>query len=584
MSYEVMFQNAVSLHEAGQFDEAERLYRQILETAPNHPDVLNLLGLVAQAKGAQTEACSLFMQAIKHKPDNPSFYYNLAFSCKLANKPVEALEYFKKVTLLAPQIKETYNEIALLLMLLGNLSEARKNWQYAIDLDNKYIEALANMAWSYRNENSGKAIADLEALVSDFSSDAIVFYYLVQLYMERGWLDKAWNAAIKAKDLAPTSDEIRVLLGKLSLLDNKTENAKIYFAKAELINPNNVDALLGLANLYSQEGNYREAEIRYKKLLEVGLNNFDVHNNYAEMLQRCNRLSEALEEYRKAILINPKSAEASNNLAMILRDMEDFDEALGLLFNALIYKPEMEKISINITETLIMLSKTDNEKAVKIAENWFKNHPNNIFAKHINSVLKGECIENNKIYTEKLFNNFADSYELVMQNLDYSVPLAMARITGSLQGRVVDLGCGTGLAGQTLKNDWNQIIGVDICQKMLDVASRKGVYDELIKADIEEYLTNNSNFDWAIAADVFNYFGELSKIIKLLKNKNLVFTIEVLDEDVDCKIQNTGRYKHNPIYVEKLLRESGFNDITKEEITLRMENGIPVKGMIFKGE
>lgn len=584
MSYEVMFQNAVSLHEAGQFDEAERLYRQILETAPNHPDILNLLGLVAQAKGAQTEACSLFMRAINYKPDNPSFYYNLAFSCKLANKPVEALEYFKKVASLAPQIKETYNEIALLLMLLGNLSEARKNWQYAIDLDGKYAEAKSNMAWSYRNENLGKAIADLEGLSQTFSLEPIVFYYLSQLYIEKGLIEKAWSAAIKAKDLAPASDEIRVLLGKLSILDNKPENAKIYFSKAELINPDNEEALLGLANLYSKDNDFDEAELRYKRLIELIPNSYDVHNNYAEMLQRNNRLSEALEEYRKAILINPKSAETSNNLAMILRDMRDFDEALGLLFNALVYKPEMEEISININETLIMLSKTDNEKAVKIAENWLKNNPQNIFAKQINSVLKGECIENNQIYTEKLFDNFADNYELVMQSLDYSVPMAMARIAGPLQGCIVDLGCGTGLAGQALKNDRNQIIGVDISKKMLDIAFEKGVYEELIKTNIEEYLTTNSNFDWAVAADVFNYFGELDKVIKLLKNKKIIFTIEVLDEDCNYKIQNTGRYKHSPAYIEKLLRECGFGDITKEEIVLRTEDGVPVKGMIFRGE
>ena len=45
-----------------------------------------------------------------------------------------------------------------------------------------------------------------------------------------------------------------------------------------------------------------------------------------------------------------------------------------------------------------------------------------------------------------------------------------------------------------------------------------------------------------------------------------------------------GRYKHNPQYVEKLLRENGFGRITKEELVLRTENGKPVKGMIFKGE
>lgn len=584
MSYEVMFQNAVSLHEAGQLDEAESLYRQILETAPNHPDILNLLGLVAQAKGVQNEACALFMQAIKSKPNEPSFYFNLAFSCKLNDKPIEALEYFRKVATIAPQIKETYNEIAILLMQMNNVEEARKNWRYAIDLDSKYAEARANMAWSYRNENLGKAIADLENLSLTSSLEPMVFYYLAQLYIERGLIEKAWSAAIKAKDLAPASDEIRVLLGKLSIIDNKQENAKIYFSKAELINPNNVEALLSLANLYSKNSDFCKAETRYKRVIEILPNSYDAHNNYAEMLQRSNRLPEALEEYRKAILINPKSAETSNNLAMILRDMGNFDEALGLLFNALAYRPEMEEISINITETLIMLSKINCEKSIKIAENWLKCNPENVFARQINSALKGESIGNNQIYTEKLFDNFADNYELVMQNLDYSVPLAMGRIAGPLQGRIVDLGCGTGLVGQAIKNDWNQIIGVDVSQKMLDIASTKGVYCELIKADIEEYLTNNSDFDWVVAADVFNYFGELNTIIKHIKNKKILFSIEVLDDDANYRVQNTVRYKHNPVYVEKLLREYGFSDITKKEIVLRTEDGVPVKGMIFKGE
>ena len=57
MSYELLFQRAVQLHEAGQLNEAEQIYRRILETAPQQPEVLNLLGLVAKAKGVQLAAC-----------------------------------------------------------------------------------------------------------------------------------------------------------------------------------------------------------------------------------------------------------------------------------------------------------------------------------------------------------------------------------------------------------------------------------------------------------------------------------------------------------------------------------------------
>lgn len=583
MSYEMMFHNAVGLHEAGRLDEAETIYRQILETAPEQPDVLNLLGLVAQAKGAQSEACRLFMRAIRGKPQEASFYYNLAFSFKLDNRPREALENFIKVTELAPTVKETYNEIALLLQD-SDMNKARQNWIYALQLDGNYAVAKANMAMSYESENSGKAIADLEKLAGEYPHEALIFYYLTKLYMQRELWENAWSTAVKAKELAPTSDEIRVLLALLSCHDNQPENAKIYFAKAELLNPNNLAALMGLANLYSREGNFAEAEPRYKRVIELESNNFDAHNNYAEMLQRQGRLSEALEEYRAAVIINPVSAEVCNNLGLILRDLGEYDEALGLLFNALAHKPEQEETSVNLSETLILLSRQDVDKAKKIADNWLKQMPDNAFARQTAAALRGENVENNQIYSEKLFDNFADNYELVIKNLGYSVPAAMRRIAGDVKGTVADLGCGTGLVAEALKTPENRFIGVDISQKMLDAAAQKGLYDKLIKADIGDFLQNNNEFDWAIAADVFGYIGELSATIEALKNKKILFSIEVSDQEANYSIMPNGRYKHNPQYVEKLLRENGFGRITKEELVLRTENGKPVKGMIFKGE
>ncbi len=579
-----MFKNAVALYENGQFEQAEKIYRQLLEAMPENPEILNLLGLVAQSKGAHSEACSLFANAIMNKPDDVSFYYNLAFSCKYDNRPLEALENFKKVSSLKPEIKETYNEIAQILQQNGNMEEARKNWQYAIALDANYAEAKINLAMSYKNDNLGKAIEDLEKLAKEYPEEALVFYYLTSIYMQKNEDAKAWIYAMKAKELAPTSDEIRVMLALLSCRENNFANARIYFAKAELLNPNNIEALLGLANLDSVENNFIQAEMRYKRVLELQPKNFEAHSNYAEMLQRAGRTAEALEEYRAAVIINPNSAEVSNNLGIILRDIKEYEQALELMFNALAHNPQKEEISANIAETLTIFAQMEKDKAIQIAENWLRDYPQNSFAKHIKAALKGEQSEDNQVYSENLFDIFADNYELVMQNLDYSIPMAMARIAGSLQGTIVDLGCGTGLVGQALKNSGNKIIGVDVSQKMLDIAAGKGVYEQLIKADIIEYLQNNNDFDWGVVADVLGYIGDLEQTTKLLKNKRLLLSIEVLDEEASYKIQSNGRYKHNPLYVEKLLKECGFEDIYKEELIIRTENGRQVRGMIFKAQ
>ena len=583
MSYETLFHNALSLHEAGQLDEAEGLYRRILETAPNQPDVLNLLGLIAQDKGLQDEAISLFSQAISEKENNPVFYYNLAFSYKLAKRYREALEAFARALSLDPTIKEAFNEIGLLYQLLGDYEKANQNFQYALKLDQNFASAKINKAFNLSYTNIRQAVDELEKLCSKYQDEPLLWFCLAQLYMKTQNWPKAWTAASKTKELAPTSDEVRVMLGQLSLLENEVQNAKIYFSKAELLNPSNIAAILNLADIYSRENSFDEAEKRYKRILELDNKNFEAHNNYAEMLYRAHRTAEALEEYRQAVIINPNSAAVSNNLALVLKDLQEYDEAANLLLNALKLSPEIEEISINLSETIALLARTQVQKAKSYAKRWLELCPNNIFAQKQIATLQGEYFENNHLYSERLFDNFADNYELVMQNLGYSAALAVGRIVGNEQAVIVDLGCGTGLMGKVLKNPQRTLIGVDVSQKMLDKAKDKNFYSKLIKDDIVHYLTFNHDFDVAIMADVVGYLQNFETVIQLLRKKIIVFTIETSKEN-RYEVDNSGRYKYNPDYIEKLLQENGFKSIYREDIVLRKEAGENVCGVIFRGE
>ena len=583
MSYETLFQNALSLHEAGRLDEAEDLYRRILETAPEQPDVLNLLGLVAQSKGLQDEAVSLFCRAIAQKPQEAAFRYNLAFSYKLDKQWRKALEVFASVLKLNPAIKEAHNETGLIYQQLGEYAKAAQSFQYALDLDGGYAEAKINKAMNLRYTNARQAAEELEKLLPRHENEALLWFYLAQLYIEFGNWPKAWAAASRTKELAPASDEARVMLGQLSLLENEPQKAKIYFAKAELLNPLNSAALLNLADIYSREGAFDEAEKRYRRLLELDAKNFEAHQNYAEMLYRAHRTAEALEEYRQAAIINPQSAEVSNNLALVLKDLQEYAEAADLLLNAARLNPRLEEISINLSETASLLASSQPEAAMKTAVRWLEICPDNIFAQKLKATLQGENFENNRLYTEKLFDNFADNYELVMQNLGYAAAPAVGRTVGNEQAVVADLGCGTGLLGLALKAPQRTLIGVDLSQKMLDKAAAKGVYDRLVKDDIAHYLTQNRDFDVAVMGDVTGYLNNLEEILSLLKGKKVVFTVETTDKD-KSDVGIGGRYRFNPDYVEKLLRENGFGSIYKEELVLRREAGQNVRGLIFRGE
>ena len=78
MSFSLFFQNAVAMHQAGKLDEAEQIYRQLLEIAPENTDLLHLLGMVAFQKGAFDSALAFLYKAVKLSPDSTAYRFTLA--------------------------------------------------------------------------------------------------------------------------------------------------------------------------------------------------------------------------------------------------------------------------------------------------------------------------------------------------------------------------------------------------------------------------------------------------------------------------------------------------------------------------
>ncbi len=580
MSYDLLFQQAIKFHQNGDFNNAEQIYRQLLETTPNQPDILNLLGLIAQAKNIHQEAISLFYQAIQTDDKRPQFYFNLGISLHLWNKPYEALEAFEKSAQLDENIKETWLEIGNIYRELKQIEQAKIAYTKALNIDNQYIEALIYN--TILNFSPTDALSQLKNLKELYPEAIQIDFHLGKIYFHQQNYTQALPHLTLAVQHFATHEEANSLLGQTLLAINDNTSAKNIFLRTLEIAPNNLPALINLGNITTNEKDYPSAEKYYRRAIELDKKNFDAHHNYATMLYHQNRTSEALEEYRQALIINPYSAESCNNLGLILRDQKDLDEALGLFFNALTLNPMQDEISVNIAETLIIKYQSTPHDAKKIANNWLKQYPDNIFAQHTVAALNGNNLINNQEYIQKLFDNFAPNYETTLANINYQVPTKIHQIIGNIAGNILDLGCGTGLTGQIIKSTNNKLYGVDISSNMLQIAQQKNIYEQLYHQDIIQYLKNNTiKFDFIIAADVFCYISDLQPILELCSPTPLCFSIETAEDIDNYQITISGRYKHSPSYIKQLLNKYGYTQITEYPLTLRNENHTPVQGTIF---
>ena len=82
---------------------------------------------------------------------------------------------------------------------------------------------------------------------------------------------------------------------------------------------------------------------------------------------------------------------------------------------------------------------------------------------------------------------------------------------------ILDLGCGTGLAGAMFQatgpRGWT---GVDLSPAMIEKARARGIYDHLDVADLESALPRRAVYDLILAADTLVYLGDLAPLFRTL--------------------------------------------------------------------
>ncbi len=74
LTIEQALQQAVEAHKAGRMQDAERLYRAILQAQPKHPDANHNLGVLAVSVNKPEAALPLFKTALEANPSQGQFW------------------------------------------------------------------------------------------------------------------------------------------------------------------------------------------------------------------------------------------------------------------------------------------------------------------------------------------------------------------------------------------------------------------------------------------------------------------------------------------------------------------------------
>jgi len=201
-------------------------------------------------------------------------------------------------------------------------------------------------------------------------------------------------------------------------------------------------------------------------------------------------------------------------------------------------------------------------------------------------------------YVRTLFDHYAPEFDrALMDGLNYSAPqLLLTAMQAAAQKEgiaarfsdVLDLGCGTGLAGKAFRAKADRLVGVDLSPGMIEQARQKNIYDRLEVADLLEFLAAEEdagrNYELVIAADVFAYFPDLAPaawaVAAVLAPRGIfAFTVETHDSE-GVELGAGLRFAHSETHVRAALQKAGLKLFGLDSASTRTEKGWPVPGLI----
>jgi len=122
---------------------ADSWFKQALHYGADNPQVLYNVGYFELQRGHRTRARELFKQALERRPNYREVLNALAVLSMLDNQPREALEWLHLALRLAPRNPGLMVNAAAAYASLGDLPQAEKWLQKALDRDPRFPPALA---------------------------------------------------------------------------------------------------------------------------------------------------------------------------------------------------------------------------------------------------------------------------------------------------------------------------------------------------------------------------------------------------------------------------------------------------------
>lgn len=319
MDTQATYRQALQLHQQGELNQAEALYKSVIAADSSHADAIHYLGVIHHQKGQHQTAIDTIALAININPHHADYLSNQGLAYKALKQYPKAIQCFQQALKLAPDDLDVYYN-------LGNTSIEAEDFDLA--------------AQAYRR------------ILRDYPQDADLKEALCHALDKQGYLYQQSGHHAEAEHCYQEAIQL------------KPEQSTLYY---------------NLGNAQRELGKAKEAAESYQHAIQLSPSDADAYNNLGNVQRELGNLQAAIKAYEKALELNPKLYHAKVHLVHQKQHACDWRNLSDEVQEIRDWVARVPEAQISPFAFLAMPQTTANEQK-QCAGNWLENRYTSAFS------------------------------------------------------------------------------------------------------------------------------------------------------------------------------------------------------------
>jgi len=281
LSVDAVLKQALAHHQAGRLQEAEQIYRAILQAQPFHPEANHNLGVLARQAGQHAAGLPYLKTALAVNPGSGKYLMSYTDALRALGKIDEVAATYRRALQIKPDFAEAHNNLGNALQLLQQLDAAAASFRRALEIKPAYVDA---------HNNLGVVLQSL------------------------GQLDDAAACFRRALKINPDYAAAHCNLGVVLQALGQRDDAVASIRRALEIVPGYAAAHYNLGVALQSLGQPDDAVASYRRALEINPDYAAAYGNLGELLRTQGKFDDALACFRQLVRLMPANSVAQHQI------------------------------------------------------------------------------------------------------------------------------------------------------------------------------------------------------------------------------------------------------------------------------